>query len=195
MFLSQLYPSTMRKNTLNQITTNLLVLTTLCISLSLMILLQSCQAPSEPCPCDEVYTTDDNGDVKALKDYWKKIRDDYNRKEFTSFTDAWAEDMKVLQPGFVDMPVDSVKSYLNTFYAQQVPNWESMTIEDIRVSGNLAVVRYVTDYGYTSVKTGETTFNEGIVEVIVHQKDKEGNWKILYQASVYPQEASSQEEH
>ena len=142
----------------------------------------SCQQPvQQPNTVDVVYTSDENEDVKAIKDILKTIEENFNNGNIgETYANFIAEETVTLPPGrpAVIGKVQRLKN-LQDFLQNNEGSWKILSIEEVKVSGSLAIARTVSSETQKSKTTGVIRTIGKQDGLFIFQKSINNQWQVI----------------
>lgn len=117
--------------------------------------------------------------IRALCAQWTKLYNAGAFRELVAMT--YTEDAVLMSP---DQPIrrgrDAILGVTERARAADEEHCDSSVVDDIRVSGDLAVARG-TDTGTTKRRSGGETIPYSLKWLIVLERQADGSWKLAYE--------------
>lgn len=162
------------------VTTKCRTMGNMALTMSLFVVALACQKPAQPLPVSHAEGADaDQAYVRKSLDRWLDL---YNAERYeTLITTLYAEHAVLLAP---HAPLHHGREEILHAYQQAAKasseRIDRSDIEDLRVSGNLAVAQGE-DAGLSTPRNGgePTRFNEKWLMVLERQPDS--TWKVIYE--------------
>jgi uncharacterized protein (TIGR02246 family) len=132
---------------------------------------------------EEVTASDVEADIQAITDIVAEWEAAYNNADLDRLVSFYADDAIAILP--IGPPLigkEAIQKSAQKMFEEK-PSQEKDVVQDVQISGNLAVA-HVTSFPSTMPKPAGEPFNAKGNFILVFKKESDGAWKLIYESLV-----------